>query len=192
MSKPIFEINVVDIYDKEHFIIENELKKLTALFKSDKFKKYIGEKCLKVLDTLMQENLGNFNEHSVFDAKVEEYKKNCKYEIENDYLIIYNDTILTQDEMTWVSDKTKKNYQEGISISKIIEYGTGLLGESTPEDNWETNVNNYSSSWSYIGPDNLIHHTQGIEGRYIFNKMMEQVQENFELWVDEYIEKEMD
>ena len=192
MSKPIFEIDVVDLYDKKSFNIENEIKNLTTIFASDKFKKYIGEKCLKVLDTIMQDNLGNFNEHSVFDAKVEEYKKNCKYRIENDYLIIYNETTLTQDEMFWVSDKTKQNYPEGISISYIIEYGTGLLGDSTPEDDWLTNVNNYSSSWSYIGPDNLIHHTQGIEGRYIFNKMMEQVQENFGNWVDEYIEQEME
>ena len=198
MSKPIFEIKVTDLYDKKFFDIEEEQRHLSKLFTSNNFKKYIGEKCLKVLDTLMQENLGNFNEHSVFDAKVEEYKKNCKYEIENNYLVIYNDTKLRQDEMTWVSEKTKSNYADGISISHIIEYGTGLLGESVAEDNWLVNTNSNGAShtsngawWHYSPDDEQIHYTQGIEGRYIFNKMMETVELEFKNWVNEYLDMEM-
>lgn len=190
MSKPIFELNVIDLYSKSQF--EKELKAIEKIFTSKKFKDFIGKKCLKVLDTLMSTDLGTFNEHSVFDAKVEEYKQNCKYKIEDDYIILYNKTILTQDEMTWVSEKTKQNYSEGISIAHIIEYGTGLLGDSTPEDDWIVNVNNYTKSWSYKDPDDKVRHTQGIEGRYIFNKMMEQVEKDFSKWVDEYIEKEME
>lgn len=197
MSKPIFELNVIDLYSKSQF--EKELKAIEKIFTSKKFKDFIGNKCLKVLDTLMSTDLGTFNEHSVFDAKVEEYKQNCKYKIEDDYIIIYNKTILTQDEMTWVSEKTKQNYSEGISIAHIIEYGTGLLGDSTPEDDWETNTNpngiahtRNGSWWHYSPDDENIHHTSGIEGRYIFNKMMEQVEKDFSKWVDEYIEKEME
>ena len=189
MAKPIFELDIIDLYDKS--VLYKELNDIGKMFNSKKFKEFIGNKCLKVLDTLMQSKLGTFNEHSVFDEKVEEYKKNCKYKIDEDYIIIYNETILTQDEMTWVSEKTKKNYPNGISIAHIIEYGTGLLGDNTPEDNWLVNVNNYANSWSYKDPEEKIRHTQGIEGRYIFNQMMEEVEKNFSNWVDEYIEKEM-
>lgn len=196
MAKPIFELDIIDLYDKS--VLYKELNDLGKMFNSKKFKEFIGNKCLKVLDTLMQNNLDTFNEHSVFDEKVEEYKKNCKYKIDEDYIIIYNETILTQEEMTWVSEKTKKNYPDGISIAHIIEYGTGLLGDSTPEDDWETNTNpngiahtRNGSWWHYSPDDENIHYTSGIEGRYIFNQMMEKVEKNFSTWVDEYIEKEM-
>lgn len=197
MAKPIFELDIIDLYDKS--LLEEELNDLNNLFNSKKFKEFIGKKCLKVLDELMQEKLGTFDEHSVFDEKVEEYKKNSNYKIDGDYLVIYNKTMLTQEEMFWVSEKTKQNYPEGISIAHIIEYGTGLLGDSTPEDDWETNTNpngiahtRNGSWWHYSPDDENIHHTSGIEGRYIFNKMMEQVEKDFSKWVDEYIEKEME
>lgn len=188
MSKPIFELDIINLYNKS--LLEQELKQYNKIFSSSKFKNFIGKKCLAVLNTLMQTNLDNFNEHSVFDAKVEEYKKNCKYKIEGDYIVIYNQTILTQGEMTWVSEKTKQNYSDGISIAHIIEYGTGLLGTSTPEDDWLTNINNYKNSWSYKDPEDNIRHTKGIEGRYIFDKMMQVVEKHFSEWVDEFVGKE--
>lgn len=190
MAKPIFELDIIDLYDKS--LLEKELNDLNNLFNSKDFKEFIGKKCLKVLDELMQEKLGTFDEHSVFDEKVEEYKKNSNYKIDGDYLVIYNKTMLTQEEMFWVSEKTKQNYSDGISISHIIEYGTGLLGDNVSEDDWLVNVNDYANSWSYKDPNGKIKHTRGIEGRYIFNQMLEEVEKHFSEWVDEYIEKEME
>ena len=190
MSKPILELDIKDLYNVK--ALDAELNKFSKIFNSSKFKNYIGEKCLTVLDKIIQSSLGTFNEHSIFDAKVEEYIKNCKYKLENDYIVIYNETTLTQQEMTWVSEKTKENYPEGISIAYIIEYGTGLLGESNSEDEWQTNVNNYKSSWSYKDPEGNIRHTQGIEGRFIYDKMMQEVEINFADWVDEFIRKEFE
>lgn len=190
MSKPIIELSIENLYDAS--LLEKELNDLSNVFNSTEFKTFIGEKCLKILDNLTQNNLGTFNEHSIFDAKVEEYIKNCKYKLENDYIVIYNETTLTQQEMTWVSDKTKENYPEGISIAYIIEYGTGLLGDSNSENEWEVNINNYKSSWSYKDPEGRIRHTQGIEGRYIYDKMMQEVEIDFADWVEEYLKLKME
>lgn len=177
-----------------------DLKKLNAffdnlekIFTSKKFKNFIADKCLDELDSIMANNLSNFGdgeEHSGFISKVEEYKRNHKKEIGNDYILIYNETILTPEEMTWVSEKTKSNYPDGLSISKVIEYGTGLVG--SPQDDWEVNVNNHNKSWSYIDSDDKLRHTQGISGKFIYLKLLQTVQKEFENWVIEYVGKNME
>ena len=68
MAKPIFELDIIDLYDKS--LLEKELNDLNNLFNSKEFKEFIGKKCLKVLDELMQEKLGTFDEHSVFVKKI--------------------------------------------------------------------------------------------------------------------------
>lgn len=162
------------------------------LFKTKKFKSFIADKCIKELDAIMANSLNNFGdgeEHSVFNKKVEKYKKNNKKEIGDDYILIYNDTVLTQEEMVWVSEKTKSNYPNGLSISKVIEYGTGLLGKA--QDDWQVNVNGHNKSWSYEDPDNKgrYKHTSGIEGRFIYQTLLQTVEKKFKLWVMEYIGK---
>lgn len=168
-----------------------ELTNLETLFTSKKFKNYIANKCLEELAKL-NNTLGSFGqgeEHDVFLAKIEEYKRNHKKEIGDDYIIIFNDTTLEQSEMTWVNENTKIHYPEGISIAYIIEYGTGLLG--TSQEDWQVNVNNHASSWSYK-KDNRLYRTSGISGRFIYGKLLEIIKLNFEKWVNEYIEREVD
>lgn len=185
MAKYVYDITK-DADLKKILLIFDEYEKV---FKTKKFKNFIANKCIKELRKIMSANLNNFGEgeeHSVFKNKLKEYKKNNIKEIGDDYILIYNETILTQEEMTWVSEKTRSNYPNGISISKIIEYGTGLQG--TSQDDWQVNVNNHNSSWSYKDPDNegRYKHTSGIEGRFIYYKLLQSVEENFEQWVLQY------
>lgn len=171
--------------------LKKELLEISGLFNSKKFKNFIADKCLFEL-ALFTQDMGSFSrgeEHSVFLKKVEEYKRNNKKEIGDDYIIIFNETTLEQSEMYWVSEKTIQNYPNGISIAYIIEYGTGLLG--TSQEDWQVNVNNHNGSWSYK-KDEKIYHTSGISGRFIYQKLLERVKLKFEKWTDEFLEKEVD
>lgn len=166
---------------------------LEETFKSKRFKNFIANKCLKELDDIMSNYLKGFGEgeeHSGFNNKVKEYKRNNKKEIGDDYILIYNETILTPDEMTWVSEKTKSNYPDGLSISKVIEYGTGLMG--TEQEDWLVNVNNHSKSWSYLDPENKVRHTTGISGRFIYYKLLQTIKKDFKKWVIEYASKNLE
>lgn len=177
-------------FDKTYQKILTEITNLNNMFQSASFKEFIKDKALDELNKIIQQRVNNFGdgeEHPIFIQKVEEYKKNNKTEIGSDYILIFNDTMLTYDEMTWVSEKTKINYLDGLSISYLIEYGSGLKG--TSQSDWETNVNNHKGTWSYIGSDDKIYHTDGIEGRFIYDTLLQSVKNKFEEWTLEFLDE---
>lgn len=177
-------------FDKTYQKILTEITDLNNMFQSASFKEYIKDKALEELNRIIQQRVNNFGEgeeHPIFVQKIDEYKRNNKTEIGADYILIFNDTMLTYDEMTWVSENTKINYIDGLSISYLIEYGSGLKG--TSQSDWETNVNNHKGTWSYIGPDEKIYHTDGIEGRFIYDTLLQSVKDNFEKWTLDYLDE---
>lgn len=192
MAKYVYDLsNRQDISELTDYI-----NLLGGLFANKNFKQYIANKCLNELKDICDYTLVTFDEHSVFDAKVQEYEKSHGKEIGRDYIMIYNDTKLAQDEMWWVSPKTKENYPHGISIAKIIEYGTGIKG--TSQTDWQVDVNNHGSSgWFYRNPDNYgsanraesLVRTTGMEGRFIYQKLANNVEKKFDSWVREYMER---
>ena len=184
-----FEVKFDNTYQK----ILSEITGLENMFKSADFKEFIKDKAIKELDRIIREKVNSFGsgeEHEVFLQKVEEYKNNNKTEIGADYILIFNDTMLTNDEMFWVSEKTRTNYLDGISIAYLIEYGSGLLGDT--QSDWETNVKGHKSSWSYKGPDGFIYHTSGIEGRYVYESLLLTVKDKFEEWTLEFLDERSD
>ena len=191
MAKYTYDLN--SRQDIKH--LTDYLDLLGQLFRTKDFKTFIANKCLKELDDICSYTLVTFDEHSVFDEKVGEYEKSHGKTIGSNYVMIYNDTKLAQDEMWWVSPKTRENYPHGISIAKIIEYGTGVRG--TAQDDWQVDVNNHGSTgWTYYNPDNYgssnkldsLTRTTGLEGRFIYQKLADSVEKNFDSWVDEYME----
>lgn len=156
------------------------------VYESRDFKEFIANKCKEELLDIGNYTLVTFDEHSVFDAKVREYEANHRRRMGPGYLEIYNDTTLNVDEMFWVSDKTIMNYIMGISIAKIIEYGTGLKG--TSQSDWQTNVNHYPHGWHYTNPDTWEGtYTNGLEGRFIYLKLTDAIAKNFGDWYKEYM-----
>lgn len=167
----------------------DDYTELAKMFGTMRFKKFIADKCLKELDDICNYSLVTFDEHSVFDSKVAEYEKNHKVRYGDDYILISNNTTLTQAEMFWVSEGTKAKYPDGISVSYIIEYGTGIKG--TSQDDWQVDVNGHGSKgWSYQNPDNgQWTHTTGLEGRFIYQKLLDQVEKKIDKWINEYLEE---
>lgn len=170
--------------------LEKDIRNFNELFSKKKFREFIASKCMEELEDI--QSYTEFpSEHSVFDEKVEEYIRSHKKEVKKSSVEIYNDTNLEQSEMYWVSQKTLPNYPNGISIAKIIEYGTGIRGFST--DDWYADMNNHGSKgWRYYDPDDLdtVVHTWGLEGRFIYLQLYDRVKDKAIDWVLEYMEKE--
>lgn len=166
---------------------------LKTMFTSKKFKSFIADKCLDALKVICNETTF-WDEHEVWTSKLEEYKNGHKVEIGNDYVLIFNDTYYIQDELYWLSPKTKKNYPEGISVSYLIEYGMGING--TAQDDWEVNVPtaykiNNGQMWYGNSPSGQSMRYYSQEGKFIYQKLANEVELHFEEWANEYYEKVM-
>lgn len=166
-----------------------EFEGIKILFKTKKFREFIADKCLEVLDDIC--NTTEFwTEHSIWEAKVEEYKHNHKVDIGNDYILVYNDTYYQPEELDWLSDRTKPNYAEGIPVSYLIEYGMGVSGDS--HNDWQTNISTpYKRDggriWVGNNPDIGKSFYASREGKFIYLKLAMQVEQRFEDWVNEYV-----
>lgn len=168
--------------------LKEEINELSIMFSTKEFRKFIADKCLQELEDIQSYSL-TYDEHSVFDAKVQEYRENHKVEYGDDYILISNSTNLDNSEMWWVSPPTRQKYPDGISVAYIIEYGTGLKG--TSQDDWQVNVNGYGANgWHYTSPDSGFRTTTtGLEGRFIYQKLLDNVSSKMESWVFEYMER---
>lgn len=65
------------------------------------------------------------------------------------------------------------------------------LGTDNAELEWETEVNpdrDYSKGWFYE-KDGEIHFTMGQEGKFIYYELSQTVQQNFQKWLNEYVNK---
>lgn len=126
-------------------------------------------------------------------SKLEEYKKNNVATVTKDYIEIKNDTMLTQEEMYWVSDKTKQRYPDGISIAYIIEYGTGLRGVEA--EDWTINLPSPSKksdgSWNFTRDGKKYIKVTGTSPKLVYLALRGEVEQRFEDWVLEYIEREL-
>lgn len=176
----------------------SDMKKLGNFFdryakelNSPQFKKFIAEKCIKELEKIMQKNLQSIPEYHVSTEKLIQYKENNKYEIKSKKIIIYNDTMQTVEEMYWLAEKTKDDYAEGISIASIIEYGTGMRGKNG--EDWQVNLQsgrkNKDGSWTFKKDDITYKKVKGLEGRFIYQKLLDSIDKYFEIWFEEYLER---
>lgn len=163
-----------------------ETEQLPQIFSTKEFKSFIADKCLKELRDIQSYSLSNFDEEN---TDITRYQNNHKVEYGNDYLLIFNDTNLEQGEMWWVSEETREHYPEGISIAYIVEYGTGIMG--TSQDDWQVDVNGHGDKgWVYKSADmNRYVWTKGIEGKFIYQKLLDRVKKYFGDWVSEYMER---
>ena len=182
MSKYVYDLTKPSDIDK----LTKELYSLASVFKTKGFKEFIANKCLKELDDIQSYLLNGYDKEN---TDIGRYQNNHKVEYGDNYIKIFNNTNLSQDEMWWVSEETREHYPDGISIAYIVEYGTGIKG--TSQDDWQTDVNGHGAKgWVYISP-NVNHYvwTNGIEGKFIYQKLYDKIVKNFDSWYMEYIER---
>lgn len=176
------EYNLSDIVDIER--LEQNLDLLAKIFEEKAFRKFIGEKCIKFLKEYSRSVLDNIKNDDIALNEIEKYKSAHQLEVGSDYIILFNDTMA---DLSHLSPETALNYPDGLSIAQLIEYGMGIYG--SPQEDYETMVNpnrNYSKEWSYKR-EGIIHRSIGTYGRFIYEALIDYLDQYFEEWVDEYL-----
>lgn len=183
----------VDVSTNGFESLYKELYDLPKIFKSRNYKKFIAEKCIKELNGIMEIKLNDQSSGLSEDIEIKKYRDGNEYEIGGDYILISNDSTLSQGEMYWVSEKTKERYPDGISIAYLIEYGTGIMGISN--EDWQVNVPSPSKrkdgSWAYKRDGVLHKKVFGSSPKLIYTTLMQKVEENIQDWTIEYINKNL-
>lgn len=170
----------IDIFD------EKQLKELQKVFgnvanalESEEFMDFIALKCMKELNSIIDANLRT-------EGYETEYRDNNHYETNKDQIHIYNDSMV---DLSNLESETAANYPEGLSLAKIIEFGTGIEGSDSADYDWKTEFNperDYSKGWVYE-KNGQLHWTKGQQGHFIYQKLLTATQQNMESWVMEYL-----
>lgn len=179
----------IDLFDPNTYdYLIDDLEKLSDALGSKDFMNFIADKCILELNRISNEKLDGIREDDVTYSEINKYRSNHKVDVGDDFVIISNDTMA---DLSHLTDKTKANYPEGLSIAKVIEFGTGVWGESNTEFDWTVQQNpdrNYDKGW-YYERDGSLHWSKGMGGKFIYNELLETVRKNFGKWVNEYIDK---
>lgn len=187
MADYVYNLGKASDMKKLYNFYDNYAKEIT----SDNFKKFIAEKCIKQLEKIMSKHLHSLPEYHVSSDMLQRYKDSNSYEIHTDKIVIFNDAMLEPGEMTWVSEKTMQRYPEGISIASIIEYGTGLRGKDG--EDWivrlESPSKDKDGKWTFKKNGTTYKKVSGLEGRFIYDKLLKSVDKYFEIWFEEYFER---
>lgn len=116
-----YKINLFDLDSYDTML--NDFKRLKEAISSQEFMDFLAEKCILELSRISNERLGDIREDDVTYEEVNKYRSNHTVKVGKDFVRISNDTMA---EIGHLSERTLDNYPNGISIAKIIEFGTGI------------------------------------------------------------------
>ena len=169
--------------------------KISYIFKSDAFYEYLGEKCKNALEMIQIAMINDVPD----DVEMSNYlsSNHFEYDKASKTLLMYNDATIDVASLdTFFSETSKERYPAKLSLAKMLEYGTGYIGASTPHqeevENWEYDVNGHGvQGWFYKGADGRAVWTSGYEGKLIFFRTKEYIQKHISEWVAEYLIKKL-
>lgn len=114
----------IDLFDLDSYdALLSDFQRLKTAIASPEFMEFLADKCIMELSRISNEKLGGIREDDVTYSEVDKYRSNHEVEIGTDFVRISNDTMA---DLSHVSEKTLANYPDGLSIAKIIEFGTGI------------------------------------------------------------------
>lgn len=163
--------------------------KLNEMLTSESFLKFIRDKSKQELDEITKLKL-----HDVEYEIASTYPASNKTKIGKDYIDLYNDSMV---DLSEVSEKTLANYPDGLSMAKLVEYGTGVIGERSKasqyagEDNWAYDINNHGDRGWYYQKDGMIYWSRGMEGKLIYHELKNRIEEKINGWIEEYLQKNL-
>lgn len=170
---------------------KSKLKKIEQSLNSKEFLTFIANKSFEVLQQVTLTNL-NLDDLNLYEHT---YRTNHQYKILDNEIDLWNETIVDLDSLN-LKPETIANYSNGLSLAKIVEYGTGIVGASSQASSlakdWQYDVNGHGNEgWFYQDNSGQLHFTRGIEGRLIFYKTREEIEKNLNSWMKEYISKNL-
>ena len=166
----------------------NSLENLSKVFDEKKFIKEFASEIEKELNETTKKSI------SSVDSETSKYMKNHKKTINKNEIIFSNGTTA---DLSGLSKNTRKNYPNGFSIAKAVEYGTGVVGASSQasgiagSDGWIYDVNNHGSKGWVYEKNGTLHWTKGMSGKLIYHNTTKNVVKNFPSWFDKYIKSIM-
>lgn len=180
MIKTNITISNLDALDKQIQYVQ----KMEKMKTDNSFQKFIQKKCLETLNRVMNERLigGTTN-----DEEIDLYKTSNHLEETDNGFIIYNNAKISTDNY--------EDYPNGeFSIALAFEYGVGITGEGTYDDDiftpWEYNINKYNFGWYYKKGEEK-HHTYGYMGFEIYRYTTIEIKKKLNSWVNEYFNKKV-
>ena len=187
MFEPTIDVKNLDELQQHIEFVDRMIK-----MKSDPdFQDYIKQKVLEVANKVTNERLvgGTTN-----DDAIELYKSSHKIRDFEQGFILYNDAAIPADVNGIQNDID--NYPDGMfCVALAFEYGVGILGENTPNNDnaWAYNVQGYNFGWylpqSVTGEIGV--QTAGYMGFEIYRHIAEEVKSELNKWVKEYYKKEV-
>ena len=165
--------------------LSNTLKRLGDSFGSEEMMSYLGDKAERVLYKTTYENLS-----TVEDLETSEYAKNHQKQVMKNKVILSNDTMA---DLSGLSPETLKNYPNGFSIAKAVEYGTGIVGATSEASGiaanhgWEYDINQHGEKGWFYKKNGKLYWSKGFEGRLIFYKTAKEIAEKSPKWINEYL-----
>lgn len=174
--KKKYKLNVFDLEGYNKVIAD--FSRIAKVVGNKEFMNFVAERCMLELNRISNEKLGGIKEDDVTYSEVDKYRSNHKIDIGDDYVIISNSTMA---DLSHLSEKTLANYPDGLSIAKVIEFGTGIPGTNDDESGWVTQVNpkrNYEKGWYYQRNGRLAW-SRGMEGKFIYQELLETVKKEF-------------
>ena len=117
MAEKKYEIDIFDL--KELKTLENQFSDLQRILQSEEFMNFLRDKCISELNDIINKK-DSANEYA---PQMQEYRDSNKSEVTKDTIKIYNDSMV---DLSHVSEKTRLKYTSGLSLAKLIEFGTGI------------------------------------------------------------------
>lgn len=174
----------IDIFDKKQLkALEVFFGDLQNVLDSEEFMDFIALKCMKELNSIIDANLRT-------EEYTTEYRESNNYETSKTQIRIYNDSMV---DLSNLKPETLARYPEGLSLAKLIEFGTGIEGSDSSEYGWKTEFNpdrDYSKGWVYER-DGKLYWTKGQQGHFIYQKLKTKIEENIDSWTIEYLKNKI-
>ena len=166
----------------------NRIKQFSNLFTSREFKDYISKKSMNVLNDITAKYLN--------EDKTEQYNHTYRsghgLEVKTNEIVLFNDTKV---DLSGLSEETLGNYPDGLSLAKLVEYGTGIVGQESSASqyakNWEYDVNNHGNKGWWYEKGGKLYWTKGIEGRLIYLRTKIEIENNIVSWIKAYVKRKV-
>lgn len=187
--------NEAFIYDVIEKTADKLVQKIINTLTTKEFYEYFGEKLMEQLKKIANEEVSTIYSEAMQDYDKTNYLSSMGMEIRDNEIYLFNDAVI-DDLPNRIQDPEKlANYPLKLSLAKIVEYGIGNYGFTTPLEiapNWQYDMNDYGNAgWSYIDLNGNSHHTSGFEGRLVFYKTLKWLEEGARPIVYDYLVKNL-
>lgn len=177
--------------------VDQMIDRIYELLTSKEFIKYLEDKTSTALKEIANAEVQGIKDVQLDGIGAEKslYLNSMKTEIKDNQIILYNDATIDLTQKPLKPSTLARYNPPTLSLAKIIEYGIGYTGGSnaiySPED-WEYDVRNHGfRGWYYKDTNGVVHWTNGLEGRYVFLKLIFWIENNAKRLIYEYLQNNM-